>query len=185
MQYDRLSMLTTRSTTTVLLASLVLGLGSGCAARRVVSGIKNAVSDERNETAVRAAHDGFYAALNTMFTGDIAPMNAVWSHDADVSDQGPFGSRTVGWDAVGAHFKHEAGLKLGGKVASEDVLVRFSDDMAYTVCVEHGEHMTVDGKPVDVRFRATNIFRLQDGAWKMVHHHTDLSAPLQAAVGKK
>lgn len=30
-----------------------------------------------------------------------------------------------------------------------------------------------------VRHRATNIFELQDGAWKMIHHQTDLSKQLE------
>ena len=32
--------------------------------------------------------------------------------------------------------------------------------------------------------RATSVFRLQDGEWKLVHHHTDHSVPLQAAFIK-
>jgi ketosteroid isomerase-like protein len=47
-----------------------------------------------------------------------------------------------------------------------------------------GENMTADGKPVEVRFRATNIFRKEQGGWKMVHHHTDLSAGLIDATGE-
>jgi ketosteroid isomerase-like protein len=57
--------------------------------------------------------------------------------------------------------------------------------MAYTIGVEHAKRMTVDGKPVEVQLRATNIFRLQGGKWKLVHHHADLSAPLEAAVSSK
>ena len=53
----------------------------------------------------------------------------------------------------------------------------------YTVCVEQGENMSADGKPVVVRFRATNVFRLIKGEWKMVHHHTDISSQLEAATG--
>ncbi|MSR29766.1 MAG: hypothetical protein EXS03_09395 [Phycisphaerales bacterium] len=67
--------------------------------------------------AVRAASDGYYAALNTMFTGDVAPMDAVWSHEPDVTQVGPFGGRYTGWGAVGAEWAHDAGMKLGGKVA--------------------------------------------------------------------
>ncbi len=165
-----------------------IALSAGCAHRapaaRVATKIFGAASDARTEERVRAAHDSFYAALNSMFVGDLGPMNAVWAHDDDVTDQGPFGGRTVGWDAVSAHWNHKGSLMLGGKVTSEDVLVRCSDTMAYTVCVEHGEHMDADNKTVDVRFRATSVFRLQDGEWKLVHHHTDHSVPLQAAFIK-
>ena len=49
------------------------------------------------EKGLRAASDRFYAALNAMFTGDLAPMNAIWSHGDDVTDMGPFGGRLTGW----------------------------------------------------------------------------------------
>lgn len=133
---------------------------------------------------IRAANDQFYAALNEMFTGKLEPMNEIWSHRDDVTDLGPFGDRLVGWNAVGAEFKKEAEMKLGGKVVCKDLLVRAGTDMAYTTCTEEGENMSADGKPVIVKFRATNIFRLENGKWKLAHHHTDLSAPLQEATKK-
>jgi len=131
---------------------------------------------------VRAANDRFYAALNAMFTGDLAPMNAIWSHGDDVSNQGPFGARIDGWAGVGAEFRKEANMKLGGRVVCQDVIVRAGTDMGYAVCVEEGENMTADGRPVKVRHRATNVFRREQGQWKLVHHHTDLSPELQKAV---
>ena len=133
-----------------------------------------------NEAAVQelqAASDQFYAALNAMFTGELGPMNAIWSHSDDVSNQGPFGARMDGWAAVGAQFKKEAEMKLGGHIEAKNVIVRAGKDLGYTVCVEEGQGMKVEGKPVKVRHRATNIFRRENGQWRLVHHHTDL-APL-------
>jgi len=141
---------------------------------------------EKSELELLAANDKFYAALNAMFTGSLDPMNEIWSHAEDVTDLGPFGgSRLVGWDSVGAEFKKEAAMKLGGKVIYKDLLVTAGTDMGYTVCVEEGENMNADGKPVVVKFRATNIFRLEKGEWKLVHHHTDLSTPLQEATSEE
>ncbi len=137
-------------------------------------------TQEQLETELREANDQFYAALNAMFVGDLEPMNNIWSHSEEVTDLGPFGGeRLLGWEAVGNEFKHEAGLKLGGKVVCEDLLIRVSNEMAYTTCVERGENMDADGVPVEVKFRATNIFRRENDSWKLVHHHTDLSKPLQ------
>ena len=134
------------------------------------------------EQDLRAANDQVYAALNAMFTGDMGPMDSLWSHGNDVTDQGPFGDRLDGWDAVGAEFKKEAGMKLGGKIACKNVVVHAGSDMGYSVCVEEGENMSADDKPVLVSHRATNIFRLENGKWKLVHHHTDLSPQLQKAI---
>ena len=136
------------------------------------------------EAEVRQAADAFYAALNSMFTGDMGPMNAIWSHAPDVTNMGPFGDRQVGWKEVGAQFKREAKMKLGGWVVPQDVLVRVSGDLGYTVCIEHGEHMSAAGKPITVEHRATNIFRREAGKWQLVHHQTDLSEALQKASGQ-
>lgn len=138
---------------------------------------------DKAEQGVRDANGRFYEALNEMFIGNLEPMNAIWSHTEDVTDLGPFGGdRLAGWNAVSTEFKKEAAMKLGGKVVCKDLLVHAGTDMGYTVCVEEGENMSADGKPVIVKFRATNIFRLENGQWKLVHHHTDLSTPLQQAT---
>ncbi|MHC4850946.1 MAG: PAS domain-containing protein, partial [Planctomycetota bacterium] len=68
------------------------------------------------ENEVRAATDQFYVALNRMFTGDLAPMNAIWSHANDVTYMGPVGGFQVGWDAVRKGWEAQAAMKLGGNV---------------------------------------------------------------------
>jgi ketosteroid isomerase-like protein len=135
------------------------------------------------EKELRAANDQFYAALNAMFAGELGPMNAIWLHGNNTTDMGPFGGRLTGWDAIGKEFEKEAAMKFGGKVVCKDLHVYVGSDMGYTICVEEGENMSTDGKPVLVRHRATNIFHLADGQWKMVHHHTDLAPQLTEATG--
>jgi len=142
-------------------------------------------SKDKAEQGIRDTNDKFYAALNEMLAGNLELMNAVWLHADDITDMGPFGDRLVGWDAVSAEFNKEAAMKLGGKVVCKDLLVYAGTDMGYTVCVEEGENMSAEGKPVLVKFRATNIFRLENGQWKLVHHHTDLSTPLQQATSEE
>jgi ketosteroid isomerase-like protein len=38
---------------------------------------------------------------------------------------------------------------------------------------EVGQNTNANGKIARVKLRATNIFRKEAGAWKMVGHHTD------------
>ncbi len=139
----------------------------------------------KSEKALHAANDQFYAALNAMFTGELAPMNAIWSHRDDVTQMGPFGNRLVGWTAVGEEFKRTAAMKLGGRVVCKDLRITVGSDLGYAVCVEEGENMSADGKPVMVSHRATNVFRLENGQWTLVHHHTDLSPQLIKATRMK
>ncbi|MDA0213825.1 MAG: nuclear transport factor 2 family protein [Planctomycetota bacterium] len=154
--------------------------GSACAAG--TSQVCCPPSDA-DTAGVRDATTAFYAALNQVFVDDVAPMESVWSHEPDVSQLGPMGGRLVGWDAVGADWRRVAGLKLGGKVVAENVMIVAGPCMGYSVTGEVGQNLGADGKSIEVRFRATNIFRKERDGWKMVHHHTDLSQGLIAETG--
>lgn len=149
------------------------------------------VEEQQSETAVvepvdeeaslRAANDSFYAALNAMFVGDMEGMNAIWSNKDYVTQMGPFGGRLTGWEHVGADFQKNADMKFGGKIVCKDLHMHMNNGIGYTSCIEEGENLDSNGVLMKVRHRATNIFELQDGAWKMVHHHTDLSPQLEAS----
>jgi len=52
------------------------------------------------EKEVRMAAEQLYAALNSMFEGDLDPMIEVWSHADDVTYMGPSGGILVGWEEV-------------------------------------------------------------------------------------
>lgn len=136
----------------------------------------------QTEQALRAANEQFYTALNAVFIEELQPMNDIWSHGADVTLMGPFGGRLTGWEAVGAEFKNVAAMKLGGKIVFKDLHVYAGSDLGYAIGVEDGENMGPDGKPVKVNHRATNIFRMESGQWKLVHHQTDLSPQLEKAT---
>ncbi len=126
------------------------------------------------EQAVRDATAKFYSALQLMFTGNIGPMKEVWSHSADVTFMGPGGKVQRGWPAVRADWEAQAALKMGGKVQFEDAHVIVGQDLAFTSGWERGQNVGPDGKTQLVSIRATNVFRKEDGAWKMIGHHTDL-----------
>jgi ketosteroid isomerase-like protein len=125
-----------------------------------------------DETAVRAANDRFYSALNAMFAGEIAPMEAVWSHADDVTYMGPDGKFLVGWSDVSDNWTKQAGLKLGGEIREESVQLKVGTDLATVECREVGENL-VDGKATPVSLRATNVYRKENGQWRMIGHHTD------------
>ena len=72
------------------------------------------------EQAVAAATDNFYAALNTMFTGDGQAMKDAWSHADDITYMGPGGNYLKGWDAIGAEWDLQTSRKLGRVVTPTD-----------------------------------------------------------------
>ena len=131
-------------------------------------------ADKAEEKAVRQAAAGFYKALNAMFTGQVEPMVKVWSHADDVTYMGPGGGMQLGWDQVLASWEAQAGMKLGGKIKAVDMQVTVGHDLAVTHNYEKGKNLDAGGQPQNVSIRATNIFRKENGKWKMIGHHTDL-----------
>ena len=127
-----------------------------------------------DEKAVVEAVGQFYVALNALFTGDVKPMTEVWSHAEDVTYMGPGGGLQVGWDRVLADWEAQAAKKLGGEVRPGQMQITVGQEIALTANYETGENTNAEGKPQKVSIRATNIFRKEDGKWKMIGHHTDL-----------
>ncbi|HVS01447.1 MAG TPA: nuclear transport factor 2 family protein [Thermoanaerobaculia bacterium] len=134
-----------------------------------------AVASEGDEEAVAAAVGAFYSALNDMFTGDLESMREVWSHADDVTYMGPGGGIQVGWPAVLESWEAQAAMELGGEVQPADVHTTVGGALAVTVGWEIGTNVAEQ----QVRIRATNVFRKESGAWKMIGHHTDLLPFLQ------
>jgi ketosteroid isomerase-like protein len=123
--------------------------------------------------AVRRANEMFYAALNAMFKGNVAPMKKIWSHADDVTYLGPDGSFRVGWEATLKDWQKQAAMKLDGKVEPKEIHITVGRDLAAAHNYEVGENV-IDGKPTKVKIRATNLYRKEDGEWKMIGHHTDV-----------
>jgi ketosteroid isomerase-like protein len=133
-----------------------------------------ASASENDATAVLAADAQFYAALNEMFKGEVAPIESIWSHSSDVDYMGPDGRVVRGWTAVRDAWRGQAALRLGGRVESSEVQSFIGRDIAVIDDYEKGENAGANGKVQQVNIRATNIYRKEDGQWKMVGHHVDL-----------
>jgi len=134
--------------------------------------LSTARAAQPDEAGVEQANDAFYAALNAMFKGNHEPIVDAWSHADDVTYMGPDGKYMVGWDQVVTNWKSQADKKLGGSIRPERIHTTVGQDLATVECDEVGENI-VDGKTTRVSIRATNTYRLENGQWKMIGHHTD------------
>lgn len=126
------------------------------------------------EKEVLAANQQFYAALNQLLTGEMKSMTTVWSHEDDVTYMGPVGGFQMGWEAVRKDWEAQAAMKLGGKLVASEMRVTAGRELAVVSNIENGENLNVKGEIQKVSIRATNIFRKEDGQWKMIGHHVDL-----------
>ena len=106
-------------------------------------------------------------------------MKKLWSHKNDVTYMGPGGGFRLGWKQVLADWETQAALKLGGKVEPKEMRITVGRDLAIVSNYEEGQNLMADGKPQAVKIRATNLFRNENGRWKMIGHHTDTLPFLQ------
>lgn len=125
-----------------------------------------------NKEAVNKALGQFYMALNQMFRGDVEPMKKVWSHSPGVTYLPPDGEYLVGWEDTLKSWQEQAALKLGGSIRPTELNYNIGGTIAVVQNYEVGENFT-NNEQVEVKIRATNVFRKEDGQWKMVSHHTD------------
>jgi ketosteroid isomerase-like protein len=130
---------------------------------------------------VRKASDRFYSALSSMAEGKINTMESIWPHNDTVTAMHPIGGRETGWDAVMGSFDGVAKIALGGKVELKNQLIRILGDVAYEIGNEEGE-IKISGKQVKIHHRVTNIYQKEDGSWKLIHHHTDISPEMVEIV---
>ena len=131
--------------------------------------------------AVRDASDQFYSALDEMAKGDASSMADVWSHEDDVTTMHPIGGREESWDAVKGSWEGVASMSEGGEVTRTDQLIRVTGDLAYELCTESAS-MTIAGDQLSLEGRATNVYRKENGEWKVVHHHADFHAEFAEMV---
>ena len=113
-----------------------------------------------------------YEAELALHNGDAAPRRALWSRNEPVSVLGAW-RNARGQDeldelfiSLGRSFSDCSSYEF--ELLSYDVV----GDMAYTAGLEHTS-ASVDGEPRTYTLRATQVYRREDGEWKVVHRHGD------------
>lgn len=122
-------------------------------------------------TEIEAADDAFFTALNAMFEGDVKPMEALWSHADDVAYLGPVpGLFDIGWKVTDVDWAAQAHEHLGGSIKLIKRHLVVTDQLAV---VHHIAEPHNQGGVEQTTMRGTNVFRKEDGVWKLIAHHSD------------
>ena len=132
---------------------------------------------------VRKASNQFYAALNKITNGDAKSLSDIWSHNSEVTTLHPIGGRQVGWKEVWDTWDQTAQIASEGKVKLQDQFIRVIGDVAYELGVENAR-FNIAGQKVTDLVRVTNIYQKEDGTWKIVHHHSDISPAMVEVIHK-
>jgi ketosteroid isomerase-like protein len=130
-----------------------------------------AVVNERDDFLSWVRRELYQAEL-ALHNGDAAPRRALWSRTEPVSVLGAwrnaFGQEEIDalFTALGASFSDCTSYEF--ELQSFDVV----GDMAYTAGLEHSS-VSVDGQPRTYTLRATQVYRREDGEWRVAHRHAD------------
>ena len=112
------------------------------------------------------------AADLALHNGDATPRFSLWSHEDPVTLFGAALSAS-GWDDISAVFRHlEDEFSDCTDSDIELVAAGASGDLAYTVTYEHTS-ASVRGEPRSYTLRSTQVYRREEGVWKVVHRHGD------------
>ena len=120
-----------------------------------------------NENKAEFANASFYEAFNKR---DIEAMKKVWGKDANATCIHPgwpplkgFKPILDSWEGI---FKNSGNMEI----QIFDVQVLASNDLAWVSCIEKLYTIAESGVLASNVF-STNLFHLEDDAWKMVMHH--------------
>ena len=114
------------------------------------------------------------AAMADVANGDVAAIKALYSHQGDATSFFGWGSYEKGWTAVEQRWDW-AGLQFrGGTVQHVNVTTVVTAELAYTTDIETFEaRMAGMDAPARWSNRVTHVFRLEEGAWRLVHRHAN------------
>ncbi len=127
------------------------------------------------ERRVFEQNEAFYAAFNAR---DAGAMAALWSEEAPCACLHPSSPPIHGRAAVLRSWSQILGSPNSPLVACERTEIRRYGSTAIAFCFERVGDRKSDQRTIAV-LAATNVFVLERGEWRLVHHH---SAPIATSM---
>ena len=134
------------------------------------------------------ANDSFQAFLadraavgQAYVCGDSEPLTAISTNRDPATFFSPAGGYVSGAAAVLA--TNQAGaehFRPGSHTEFEILHTASSGELGYLVGIQHAEVLLAyQPEPVPMHLRITELYRHEDGAWKLVHRHADPHTPTE------
>ena len=114
-------------------------------------------------------------AATAFVKGDASLVRAISPHDGHATFFDPGGGYTEGAANIN-RVNAEGAARFGpGSTTELDVKDRGSSgDLAFWTGFQTAQ-VEADGKITPMNIRVTEVYRLQDGGWKMVHRHASIA----------
>jgi uncharacterized protein (TIGR02246 family) len=136
------------------------------------------------DQAIEASH----RALGAIAKGDPSEFFELYSDSGDATLANPFGPPARGRAQIEEAVRRAASNYRDGRAVKFESFARLvTPELGYTLEIERFEAKVTGGEEVTpVGLRVTSIFRLEDGAWKLLHRHADpvtKARPPESVVG--
>jgi ketosteroid isomerase-like protein len=122
---------------------------------------------EQPQRSLMRANDAFYNALEKHL---LSEMEALWLHEGWVRCVHPGRDALIGWPAVRRSFEVMFSQSRWLHVTPTAIDLMVFGEIGVIACVENITTESEDEMGMTVA-QATNIFRLTDSGWRMMHHH--------------
>jgi ketosteroid isomerase-like protein len=115
------------------------------------------------------------AAARAYVSGDAEPLDRLVTHRSPATFFGPMGGFEEGAKRVVAVYDRDAGhFQAGSETHFEILHQAASGDVGYWVGFQHAAaRMKGRAEPIPMKLRVTEVYRREDGDWKLVHRHAD------------
>ncbi|MBC8037578.1 MAG: nuclear transport factor 2 family protein [Rhizobiales bacterium] len=108
--------------------------------------------------------------------GDAAPLRGIAARLSPATFFGPAGGYREGADKVlSTHEKGATQFEPGGDSNLDILHMAENGNLAYWVGFQRATAVMA-GKKIPMKLRVTELFRLDGGAWKLIHRHADMLA---------
>jgi ketosteroid isomerase-like protein len=114
-------------------------------------------------------------AAQAYVNGQAGPLDQLTATACPASFFPPRGGREEGAEWVSNIYARDAGsFAEGGETTLEILHSDSVGDLAYWTGLQHATvRLTGHDEPVEMHLRITELFRHEDGAWRLIHRHAD------------